>query len=385
MSKMRRREFRRTLAVPLSAILALTAVALTPTVAGANGRPGHGGHDDEITTVATGLDNPRGVTFGSDGSLYVAEAGRGGEGPCFPGPEGPEVCFGASGAVTRVRHGRQARVVTGLPSLAEADGSAAIGPSDVSAGSSLHFTVGLGADPALRDQAPELGQEALGWLLRSRGKAGFKQVADIAGFEAANNPDGNVPDSNPNSVVPSGRGGWYVADAGGNSLLHVDHRGRVKTVAVFPDRMVDAPPFLGLPPGTQIPMQTVPTSVVRGPDGALYVGELTGFPFQAGAARVHRVVPGKAPKVVASGFTNIIDIGFDRRGRLYVLEIDQNGLLTPDFAGALTRVNRNGSHKVVVGEGLFGPGGLAIRGDAAYVSNCSVCAGTGEILRISLD
>jgi hypothetical protein len=40
--------------------------------------------------------------------------------------------------------------------------------------------------------------------------------------------------------------------------------------------------------------KTVPNSVAQGPDGAYYVGELTGVPFEAGAARVYRVVPGRA-------------------------------------------------------------------------------------------
>ncbi len=53
-------------------------------------------------------------------------------------------------------------------------------------------------------------------------------------------------------------------------------------LAVFHARLVDAPPFLGLPPGTKIPMQAVPNSVVQGPDGAWYVGQLTGFPFPVG-------------------------------------------------------------------------------------------------------
>jgi hypothetical protein len=59
---------------------------------------------------------------------------------------------------------------------------------------------------------------------------------------------------------------------------------------------------------------------------------------------VFRVVPGHAPRVFARGFTNIIDIAFDKRGRLYVLEIATNGLLnTPANelpVGRLVRVNK---------------------------------------------
>ena len=86
----------------------------------------------------------------------------------------------------------------------------------------------------------------------------------------------------------------------------------------------------------------------------------------------------------ASGFTNIIDIGFDATGTLYVLEIFQNGLLSGDPTGALIRVDANGTQHVVMSDGLIAPGGLALRGDNAYVSNCSVCAGGGEVLRIPL-
>ncbi len=35
------------------------------------------------TVVMSGLDNPRGLAFGPNGDLYVAEAGRGGPGPSF--------------------------------------------------------------------------------------------------------------------------------------------------------------------------------------------------------------------------------------------------------------------------------------------------------------
>ncbi|WP_243754068.1 ScyD/ScyE family protein [Labedaea rhizosphaerae] len=336
-----------------------------------------------MTVIASGLDNPRGLAFARDGSLYVAEAGAGGAGPCQPGPEGGEVCFGTSGAITKIGHGHQYRVLAGLPSTAAPDGSQAIGPSDVTfKDGRLTFTVGLGADPAVRADLPAAGRN-LGWLLQA-GRHGVSRIADIAGYEAVANPDGGVPDSNPNSVLATSSG-YVVADAGGNDLVKVSGRHHtVSTIATFPSQMVDAPPFLGLPPGTQIPMEAVPTSVVRGPDGAYYVGQLTGFPFVPGKASVWRVVPGHAPKIVARGFTNIIDLGFDRRGTLYVLEIAKNGLLSEDPTGALIKVGRHGEQHVVMSTGLITPGGLALRGDAAYVSNCGTCAGGGQVLRISL-
>src|SRR5204863_257016 len=86
-------------------------------------------------------------------------------------------------------------------------------------------------------------------------------------------------------VSESGNGdGWVVTAAGGNDILRVSPHGKISLIAVLHAKMVLAPPFLGLPPGTKIPMQAVPTSVVCGPDGALYVGQLTGFPFPVGAA-----------------------------------------------------------------------------------------------------
>jgi hypothetical protein len=294
------------------------------------------------------------------------------------------VCFGDSGALTRIAHGKQTRILTGLPSLAAAGGESAIGPSDVALDDGrLLFTVGLGADPAVRAGFPALGQQASGWLLRATGRGGWRQVADIAGFEATANPDGGAPDSNPQSVLPVHRG-QLVADAGGNSLVRVSDKGGVSTVATFPDQLVEAPPFLGLPPGTQIPVQAVPTSVTRGPDGAYYVGTLTGFPFVAGAANVYRVVPGQAPTVYASGFTNVIDLSFDWGGSLYVLEIAKNGLASGDQTGALIKVSRGGNQRIVASDGLVHPSGLALRGGYAYVSNCGTCAGTGTVERITL-
>ncbi|MFD1050431.1 ScyD/ScyE family protein, partial [Kibdelosporangium lantanae] len=136
-----------------------------------------------LSVVAGGLDNPRGLAFASDGSLYVAEGGRGGGGPCVAGPEGTS-CFGTSGAITRVRYGHQERVLRGLPSVAAPDGSNAIGPSDVSESlGRVNFTVGLGLNPATRSQFPAPGQQ-LATLQRLNGR----QITDLGAYEADANP-----------------------------------------------------------------------------------------------------------------------------------------------------------------------------------------------------
>ena len=359
------------------ALLGTTALAVTVTA------PAGAATDAEV--IASGLNSPRGLTFAPNGTLYVAEAGTGGSGPCFPGPEGEPVCFGNTGSVTRIdRKGGQTRVLTGLPSIANEDGGGfGIGPSDVSFRSKdrMYVTVGLGLDLDFSNTIPELAD--MGELIRARvSKGTWTTVADLAEFEDAENPTGDEENSNPNSVVAVGSR-QVVVDAGANDVLRVSARGDISVLATFPNRMVDAPEFLGLPPGTQIPMDAVPTSVVRGPDKAYYVGQLTGFPFPLGAANVYRIVPGHEPEVFASGFTNIIDVAFDE-GTLYVLEIAKNGLLSGDLTGALIRVDRDGTQHEVMSEGLFAPGGLTIRNGVAYVSNCGVCAGGGEVLRIPL-
>jgi hypothetical protein len=367
-------------------LVAVAAVAGASGVAVAGydeGRPGDGYGGAKVRVVADGLNNPRGVTIHGR-RVLVAEAGRGGEGPCLPNPEGEgEVCLGDTGAVTAVTPGGEPRrIVTGLPSLAGEDGSAALGLHNVAASRhGLLGVIGLGADPARRAELGE-GGALLAHLVRLH-RDGATPVADLGEFEAGEDPDGQ-PDTNPYGLlIDHHRHRTVVADAGGNDLVTVDRRGRVRLLTVFPDVMVPAPDSLGLPPGTEIPMQAVPTSVVRGPDGAYYVGQLTGFPFVPGAAKVWRVVPGKTPTVYAKGFTNIVDIEFDRKGRLWVLEISKNGLLTDDLTGALIRVDRGGRQTEVAPGALTAPGGLAIARDGSvYVSNNSIFPGTGQLLHI---
>jgi hypothetical protein len=334
--------------------------------------------------VASGLDNPRGLDVSRRGTVYVTEAGRGGSGPCISGEMGT-TCAGASGAVTEIRHGDQRRVLDGLPSLApQPSGDRAIGPSDISLRSwgGAYLTVGLAQSPAAREQLGDLGP-AFGLLYSVSPFGHVRAVADISAYEAANNPDQGARDSNPNSVT-SKSGRIFVVDAGGNSLLQVQRSGAISTVAVFPVRLLPAPPGSGLPDPVEV--QAVPTNVVVGPDRALYVSQLTGFPFIPGAARIYRVVPGSEPEIYADGLTNVTDLAFDRHGNLYAVEIAASGLGSGDPTGALIKIRPDGSHETVLSEGLVNPYGVAIsrRGDI-YVSNHGASAQVGEVLLLKRD
>jgi hypothetical protein len=370
--------------------------AFAPFASGPVAQRGRHGDADErggsrcaLEVLATGLDNPRGVALAPDGALYVVEAGKGGTGPCGPGPEG-ERCYGTSGAVTRIdsRSGASRRVATGLPSLAGADGASATGAHDISfdGRGGAFLTLGFGGDPRSRETA--FGPQGADFAAEAQLVGGHWRVRqDLGDFEAEQNPTGDQIDTNPYGMLAL-PGRQIIADAGANDLIEIKH-GTVRTLAVFPDRFVDAPPFLGLPPGTKIPMDAVPTSVVLGPDGHYYVGQLTGFPFPVGGANVYRVpASGGTPEVYASGFTNIIDIAFGADGSLYVLEIAKNGLLGAfgppnDWTGALIRVGRDGSRSEIPSGRLFAPGGVAVGRDGSlYVTNNSILSGRGEVIRI---
>jgi hypothetical protein len=330
-----------------------------------------------IEVIATGLFNPRGLAFGPEGALYVAEAGRGGSGPCVTGNTGT-VCYGATGAITRIdplEPGNQTRILTGLPSVAaQPAGAAALGPHDVGflGRGNGWVTIGFGNNPALRAQLGANGAK-FARLLRFLPNGRMEFAEDLGAYEATANPDRGLADTNPYgiAVLPSRT---VYTDAGGNALNEVAANGEISTLAVFPNRSVGA-----------LTIQAVPTTVVRGPDGWLYVGQLTGAPFPAGAANVYRVPPeGGTPVVYASGFTNIIDIAFGSDGSLYVLEIDANGLATAGSAGALIRVAPGGARTTIASTELTNPGGIAIGpDDTIYVTNLATSPGGGQVLRIT--
>ena len=188
----------------------------------------------------------------------------------------------------------------------------------------------------------------------SKGKT--RLIANLFEFESTD-PDGSGVDSNPFDVASLGGRAALVADAGGNDLLKVNNKGKVKLLALFPEEVVSTEnikelagcPASGadlcfLPPA--MPAQAVPTSVAVGPDGYYYVGELKGFPAPTGASNIWRVAPGASAavcgvspdcvKVFEGGFTSIIDLSFGPDGRLYVVEFDEASWAAVEIFGTPT-------------------------------------------------
>jgi sugar lactone lactonase YvrE len=227
--------------------------------------------------------------------------------------------------------------------------------------------MGLGYDERLRTALGAAGPY-FGTLITMSASGEWRVVTDILGHEAGVNPGGGPVDCNPYGVLaePSRR---LATDAGGNSLLEIGANGEIATVATFPSRAQGRA------------TDAVPTAVVRGPDGAYYVSELSGVPFAAGAAQIYRVVPGEAPQVYLTGFKTITDLAFDADGTLYVVE-HAGGPVFFGGPGRLLRIESDGTHTVVLG-GLDRPTSVAVGWDGEiYVTNHGITPGLGEVLRI---
>jgi len=366
-------------------------LAASPLLAGqANAAPAvshYGGNKTTLQVVASGLNAPRGLVYDRrTGQVLVAEAGvaAGNNGPCAAGEGGTELCYGATGSILdySTYTGRTRELFTGLSSESDTGKTFVLGLHDISlSDGKLSGVFGLLGTPTTRTGLGP-GAVDMGQLVNFGWDGKVKPVADIASYETS--VYGTDQESDPYGVA-TGDFGTYIANAGGhavfgnvggNDLLKLTRGGKLATVAAFPQRVPAENP--------KDIVESVPTDVVRGPDGAFYVGELTGYPYYVGEARVWRVVPGHAPTIYAQGFTNIIDLAFDSHGRLLVLEIAKNGLLATDQTGAIIRVDRHGQQTLLASTGMTNPGGIAVVNDNTFyvTNNTSGIGGDGQLLKI---
>ena len=362
----------RSTALAVAVTVALTACASdASTITDVAARQSKAGGGSGTSVVMRGLNAPRGLAFGPEGALYVAEAGTSIVGTfCVPLPPRSTSCFSGTGSISRLFHGEQSRIVSGLPSTFDGDIG---GPShiDFQGRGNGYVTIGLGAPPDARSGFGPRGAQ-LGTLVRFTPNGAWSVQADLAAAENAD-PDNSGKDSNPYGVLAE-PGVQYATDAGGNSLLKIVD-GAVSVIATFPLRAVPAGPWPPVPFA-----QAVPTEVRRGPDGALYVSTLTGFPFVPFAARIFRVVEGSTPTVYIDGLTQVTDFAFGGDGSLYAT---QYGFGKPNsMLGSVVKVTPAGVKSIIV-TGLTNPTGIIVGPDGAlYISNRGAAAATGEVLRV---
>src|SRR5262245_17242610 len=186
-----------------------------------------------VSTYATGLTNPRGLVFGPDGNLYVAEAGSGGsQTPADIDPGCPvnvnvfsPYTAGYSGRVIRVlADGTTETVADNLPSMTDVTG-VSYGPTDVAfVDGRLYVLIEMGGcSHALPEDLPA--------ILRVNADGSTDSVANLNAWLASNPPhfikntDPATTDLEPDGVFHSmfAKGRYlYVVETNRGMLLRVD-------------------------------------------------------------------------------------------------------------------------------------------------------------------
>lgn len=385
------------LGVPASA--AVLAQDATPVVETAPGLPPL---PEGATVYAEGLWNPRFLVFGEDGTLYISEAGIGGdevigqpevgtselEGGATPvaepiatpeEPAAPLSTRGYTGQISAVApDGTQSVLASGLASYSDG-----VGPVGIALGvGEVYFAiggmgVGMGIDPL-----PE--ENTVNRLVLETGAVDV--IAFPGGYEVDNNPDGT--DVNPNlyEMATLGDGRLLVADAGGNTLYTIDPAsGAFELAAVIPE-LGSLPGGEGAP-SEMAARQSVPTGVATAPGGVTFVGLLSEF-WPEGAPSVLTLGADGTLTPVAGPLSFVVGLAVGPDDHLYASQLftpPAEGSQEPGI-GSVVRVYGDGTIEPVV-EGVMMPQGIAF--DAAgnmYIATNSLIsapdAPAGQVIRI---
>jgi plastocyanin len=322
--------------------------------------------------IATGLTNPRGFTWGTDGTLFVALAGSGGPnvstddaptnqavGPWSGGPTAAIARIGDDGCPTAV--------TTGLPSTMAAMGDV-LGADDVAIlGDELFAAVdGGGAAHGNADQPSGI------YRLFADGTTGL--AADLSAW-VRDNPVAEIP----GDFDPDAAGYSMVADEAAGYLWVVDpNSGQV--LSVTPDGTVTR--IADLSAG-----HPVPTRVVLDPEGGVYVGTLTAVPFTDGAAKVMHIDADGTVTDAWTGLTAVTDVAVGQDGSLYALELSTGNTEEAPLVPATGRiVHQTGPDSLEVGvDQLTFPVAMEIGPDGAfYVATPAIGANGGEGMIVRL-
>jgi hypothetical protein len=327
------------------------------------------------SVYATGLNNPRGLKFGPDGALYVAEGGIGGTfssaGMCpqVPPPVGPYT--GANTArISKIGlAGSRSTVVDGLPSsqTSPALGSLVSGVADIAfIGSTMYALIaGGGCSHGLPNVPNSVIQV-------NASKGTWTAFADLSAFLAGHpvanpNPEDFEPDGTFWSLVSLGDR-LFTVEPNHGELDEITPQGRVQ-------RVVDISESHG---------HIVPTALAW--HNGWYFGNLFQFPIHQGTSNIYRLGANNRIHVVVPEVTTVLGIAFDSRSRMYILEMSAaEGMPTPG-QGKVVRYEYNGQ-LTEIATGLTFPTGMTFGPDGRlYVSNFGFGfpAGAGQIVAVKV-
>jgi hypothetical protein len=343
------------------------------------GRPAQARGQEHVSVFASGLNNPRGLAFGPDGGLYVAEGGlivpNGSStvGHCKQVPMVGPYTGSFTSRISRIsRDGTRRTVVDGLPSsqTIPATGSFVSGVAAVAfIGDMLYgLEAGAGCSHGLAGTANT--------LFRVNHNGTLTTIANLSAFQMSH----PVANPEPDDFEPDGT--WFSMAAVGGLLyaLEPNHGelDRINPHTGAISRVVDISASQG---------HIVPTALAF--HETFVMGNLGLFPVVPGSSALYRITPGGQIRVAVPGLTTVLGLAFDRDGRLYALESDTvAGLPVPAAAGSgmVVRVNADGS-LTPIATGLVFPTAMTFGPDGAlYVSNFGFgvpTPGAGQILRIS--
>ena len=322
---------------------------------------------------ATGLNNPRGLTFGPDHQLYVAEGGVGGSNSTtctqvIP-PVGPYTGSDDGSSISRINsNGHVTTYVSNLPSSQTAitQGSLVSGVADVVfVGHTLYaIFAGAGCSHGVAD-IPN-------GVIKVSPNTSWSMIADLSSYQM-NNP---VVNSEDDDFEPDGT--WYsMINVNGDLYAVEPNHGEIDKITTSGDvsRLIDISAVKG---------HIVPTALTYN-RGYFYVGNLNTFPAM-GKSAVYKISMSGEIVDSVTGFNAVLGVAFDELGGMYVLENFTNNPFPTPGTGDIVRVDPSGTRQTIV-SGLNLPTAMIFGPDEKlYVSEWGygMPPGGGQILQISL-